>query len=70
MKIVSCSRQRAAATARCGAQTFGLDFRAPAAVQLVGSYPLDLLTAPDVVVDVAVQLPGSCLQKKDHLNYR
>ena len=47
-----------------------LGFRPPAAVSVVGSYALRTVARPEVVVDVAVEIPGACLFKKAHLNYR
>lgn len=57
---------------------------APVAVQLVGSWSLGAAAAvagaaaagggggssAPPVVDVAVQLPSSCLHHKDHINYK
>ncbi|WIA14624.1 hypothetical protein OEZ85_003130 [Tetradesmus obliquus] len=47
--------------------------RAPAAVQLIGSWALGAagrLPGAAAAVDVAVQMPSSCLRHKDILNYR
>ena len=47
-----------------------LQFKPPTAVSVVGSYALHTVARPDVVVDVAVEIPEACLFKKAHLNYR
>ncbi|KAJ8285473.1 hypothetical protein GJAV_G00027190 [Gymnothorax javanicus] len=42
----------------------------PAAVSLIGSYPLGTCTKPRVSVDLAVTIPASVLHPKDALNQR
>jgi hypothetical protein len=63
-------------------QDITLTVAPPVAVQLVGSWAIGTATSAaatagscgdmsaPVVVDVAVQLPTSCLHHKDHINYR
>ncbi|RUS22739.1 hypothetical protein BC937DRAFT_87483 [Endogone sp. FLAS-F59071] len=50
--------------------TFG--FKKPKAMHLVGSFPLKTLTRSrdKLNVDVAVEMPTSLFQEKDHMNYR
>ena len=45
-----------------------MQFKAPAAVHMVGSYLLRTVTRPDLVVDVVVEMPADLLQQKDFLN--
>ncbi|KAJ2892676.1 U3 snoRNP protein, partial [Coemansia aciculifera] len=47
-------------------------FKAPAVVNIVGSYPLGMATGArsGFNVDVVVQMPGSLFQERDYLNYR
>eukprot|EP00960_Hanusia_phi_P029837 748200-Hanusia_phi.AAC.3 len=49
-------------------QTF--EFLPPTQVELVGSFLLRTLVKPDLSVDVAVEMPSSCLHPKDFLNGR
>ncbi|KAJ2376502.1 U3 snoRNP protein, partial [Coemansia sp. RSA 2603] len=48
------------------------EFRAPAAVHVVGSYALGwaVRTSSGFTVDVAAQLPAGLVLERDHLNYR
>lgn len=39
-------------------------------ISVVGSYALKTVAKPELVVDVAVQIPDDCLYKKALLNYR
>ncbi len=45
-------------------------FHAPARVDLVGSFLLRTAARPVLNVDVALEMPASCLGAKDYLNYR
>ena len=45
-------------------------WRAPARVDLVGSYLLRTTTAPELNVDVSIELPASMLLEKDYLDQR
>lgn len=50
-----------------------LPFEPPAAVEAIGSFPLHCClsgSSPPAVLDVAVNMPASCLHKKDNLNYK
>ncbi|GAX78374.1 hypothetical protein CEUSTIGMA_g5816.t1 [Chlamydomonas eustigma] len=47
-----------------------LKFKPPSKVTVIGSYALHTVARPEVVVDVAVEIPEDCLFKKAHLNYR
>lgn len=47
-----------------------LPFAPPTSVSIVGSHATDTAVQGDNVVDVAVQLPASCFEHKDHLNHR
>ena len=42
----------------------------PSAVHLIGSYLLRTCTAPELNVDVAIELPASCFNEKDYLDQR
>lgn len=47
-----------------------LPFVAPTRVYMVGSHATKTAIQQDSVVDVAVELPASCFERKDHLNHR
>ena len=47
-----------------------MTWHAPAKVDLVGSYLLRTVTAPELNVDVAVELPASMFLEKDYLDQR
>ena len=47
-----------------------LPWRAPASVQLVGSYLLRTTAAPALNVDLAVEIPAASLHEKDYLDQR
>ena len=55
---------------RAGAPSVAMPWRAPAKVDLVGSYLLRTTTAPELNVDVAIQLPAGTLLEKDYLDQR
>lgn len=43
-------------------------FHAPSQVSMTGSATLQCLAKPDIMVDVAVNIPKACLYEKDHLD--
>ena len=43
-------------------------FVPPSDVRTIGSYQTDTLVKPDINIDLAVQIPQSCLEAKDNLN--
>jgi U3 small nucleolar RNA-associated protein 22 len=45
-------------------------FAPPTSVSIVGSHATDTAIQGDDVVDVAVEMPASCFEHKDHLNHR
>ena len=45
-------------------------FRAPSAVDVVGSYLLGTMVKAERCIDIAVTIPKECLHAKDYLNYR
>lgn len=45
-------------------------FQPPTSVSVIGSFALRTAAKPELVLDVAVQIPDACLFKKAHLNYR
>ena len=45
-----------------------MQFKAPAAVHMVGSYLLRTVTRPDLVVDLVLEMPADLLEHKDFLN--
>ncbi|XP_071794950.1 nucleolar protein 6-like [Asterias amurensis] len=47
-----------------------MSFQKPASVKVVGSFLLDTLTRPDLNIDLALEMPQSCRQPKDYLNFR
>ncbi|XP_038078124.1 nucleolar protein 6-like [Patiria miniata] len=47
-----------------------MSFHKPASVKVVGSFLLDILTQPDLGIDLAVEMPQACRQPKDYLNFR
>lgn len=47
-----------------------LPFAPPTSVSIAGSHATDTAIQGDYVVDVAVQMPASCFEHKDHLNHR
>ena len=47
-----------------------LSWTPPEKIDLVGSYLLRTCTAPELNIDVAIQLPTACLQQKDYLDHR
>ncbi|XP_022104719.1 nucleolar protein 6-like [Acanthaster planci] len=47
-----------------------MSFHKPASVKVVGSFLLDILTQPDLSIDLAVEMPQACRQPKDYLNFR
>ncbi|KAK5257197.1 U3 snoRNP protein [Cryomyces antarcticus] len=51
---------------------YKLAYARPTNINAVGSYPLKIATRTtvDLVVDLAVTMPGSIFQEKDYLNYR
>ncbi|XP_002731732.1 nucleolar protein 6, partial [Saccoglossus kowalevskii] len=44
-------------------------FEKPAAVKVIGSYLLETCTKPNMHVDIVLQIPKVCLQRKDYLNF-
>ena len=42
----------------------------PASVHLIGSVATETAMASDVVADVAIEMPSTCFEGKDHLNHR
>jgi len=47
-----------------------LAFRPPKKVGVVGSYMLKTMTKPLRGIDLAVEVPDECLERKDYMNYR
>jgi U3 small nucleolar RNA-associated protein 22 len=47
-----------------------LPFAPPTSVSIIGSHATDTAIQGDNVVDVAVAMPASCFDHKDHLNHR
>ena len=45
-------------------------WQAPAKVDLVGSYLIRTVARPSLNIDMAVQIPTSCLREKDYLDHR
>ena len=56
--------------ARASALQRRMSLLPPASVSLVGSVARGTALAPDVVADVAIEMPAACFEGKDHINHR
>ncbi|XP_054163483.1 nucleolar protein 6-like [Oppia nitens] len=46
------------------------NFETPKVIKIIGSYDLKTLIGPQIVVDLAVEIPTECWQRQDNLNHR
>ena len=45
-------------------------FLKPSNISIIGSYALDAIICPNIIIDVAVEMPENLFQKGDYQNYR
>ncbi|XP_057529291.1 uncharacterized protein LOC130807910 isoform X1 [Amaranthus tricolor] len=53
-----------------GADKVDFKFKKPKLFQIGGSYSINCIVKPDIIVDLLMRLPKDCFHEKDYLNHR